>query len=1687
MAPQGAQTLQVSASTPVVPPVTGYAQATTIIDDPPGVSAPTTAMTGGNGTFTFQVTDALGLSAVLWVNVDIGATPGVTPECMFTFWANAGALGLIDDSGAQWNWGTLSAPPIQNSSCRIEPDSSYNATTGILNVDITFLSQMQALETIWAIAADVYAEGDWAPTVSWNTPQRQPAISGLSPATVLVNQPVTMSGSNFTDEYGVCATPWMGSAANAANVTSCTASAIVFSFSSAMQGVACITSAGQQVCSTQQLSVAAGAPGPSPVITTPALSSALLGGEFSQTLTANGGAPPYHWSASAGSLPPGLSLSDEGALYGIPSQDGPYSPVVTVADSAGGHASATFSQTVIDSPPTVALVGTPAAGQGSGTFTFYVTSPAGLDDLTWINEVISTTLGGTQPQCSISFWPNLAGMALALIDNSGQWSWGTLASPPAASTSSYCSINPSPASNYQIIDGTTANLNLSITFLALQGTQSIWAIDSDNGVDSDWTGPSLWNIPAPPPAISGFSPASGAQGTTLTISGSNFGTTQGTVSIGGVQVASIASWSASAIVVTVPANGASGLVSVTAGGVTANSSGSFTFLPPSFTMSAPSVSSVTVTPTGATGSYSYNQTFQGLNGSGGPVGLTYRYNGGSLPSGLSFSLNSLTVLGPSPITASVTVSAAQGTAHGSYTISITATGTGSSGAAPPPSSVTVVVTPAPYFQISTPPEITVNTVAGTVTSTGFAQIITGYYGFSSPVTIRMLDYRVAQNPQLCGPEGAPAALSYQGSPWTPDAVTGIANVSGTLQAAPSAPTGVYYYDLVAQSGSLSYPFSIPVNIVSTSSQADFSLTPSSQNVTVTRGGAAFSFQETLSALNTPLNANWTGSFAIGTPPGWPSGVNVAQNNVAQSTFSSLPITATISITAFSSAATVANLPLTIAVAATDSQTGQQMNHSISITLTVSGAASFSLTASPSSQNANSQGMANYQVNVNGVNGFSQNVTLSASASSGYTATFAPSSVAGSGVTGMKVKGPPQVVAKPVPITVTGTGADGSSSSVGLTLNPNVVSNSGPGTIDYPPPLGSISVCDPVFVWDAGAGVTNYQLFLSTKPRGQGGQNLYTSPVLAQGTRSVYSSSLPKGGGTIYAWLVSQVGDGLEYDDTYYTSDCGNPGAGDYPQPTIAYASMSVSVLNDSQFWSPQDPQAYVYTTDQGDPQFFTSCYANRTGDPNDTTGNLYLGAFLVEVKDSRRFSVQYTAFDSVPAGYYPAVCQWESPENGEVYNVPLNGGVNVYDATPVITSATTDSVLYAGDTTEDVVLTITGHNFGASSQLVFCAHSSPPVACDPNTNDTSDIPFYIPLGGWSEDTITVMVGATANASGVYDVALISDGVGGSGFLGAPGGGQNKAQASGPSVASPQAVTVFLVHGIGQGSSDMVDFKNNLQQAVIALQATGQLKGVAFTFDASFDYSSCAANPVCPPNCTIENGANLLATTILSKPGSNVVVIGYSMGGLIARDMIANNRQGVAVQRKINALITLGTPNLGYPGSPLDQQLGPFANTACPLEMNEMTSDFRSVPQPQVLLSSYLSGLESKWSSIASVTPPTKPHFWLAESGALCSQAIRTGDATNTYGCPDYNKVSDGVVCDQSSQYKSGGPVQPDQKTGWDGFAHAHGVIMCNPSPGNPVTFPASFSAGDAPVLYNPPNTSLLFLGVLASITQHCCS
>ena len=95
--------------------------------------------------------------------------------------------------------------------------------------------------------------------------------------------------------------------------------------------------------------------------------------------------------------------------------------------------------------------------------------------------------------------------------------------------------------------------------------------------------------PAPTPTLTSLSPTSGTIATAVTISGSNFGASKGTstVTFNGA-AATPTSWSASSIVVPVPAGATTGNVVVTVGGLASNALPYTVIAPPVMTSLSPS-------------------------------------------------------------------------------------------------------------------------------------------------------------------------------------------------------------------------------------------------------------------------------------------------------------------------------------------------------------------------------------------------------------------------------------------------------------------------------------------------------------------------------------------------------------------------------------------------------------------------------------------------------------------------------------------------------------------------------------------------------------------------------------------------------------------------------------------------------------------------------------------------------------------------------------------------------------------------------------------------------------------------------------------------------------------------------------------------------------------------------------------
>ncbi len=112
-----------------------------------------------------------------------------------------------------------------------------------------------------------------------------------------------------------------------------------------------------------------------------ALPNATVGTSYNETITAGGGAAPYQFSVSSGSLPPGLTLAQGGLLSGIPVAAGSYS--FTITATAANLCPGSRSYTVIVTAPCPAITFDP------------LTLPTGIVGTSY-NQTLTAT-GGTAP------------------------------------------------------------------------------------------------------------------------------------------------------------------------------------------------------------------------------------------------------------------------------------------------------------------------------------------------------------------------------------------------------------------------------------------------------------------------------------------------------------------------------------------------------------------------------------------------------------------------------------------------------------------------------------------------------------------------------------------------------------------------------------------------------------------------------------------------------------------------------------------------------------------------------------------------------------------------------------------------------------------------------------------------------------------------------------------------------------------------------------------------------------------------------------------------------------------------------------------------------------------------------------------------------------------------------------------
>ena len=388
--------------------------------------------------------------------------------------------------------------------------------------------------------------------------------------------------------------------------------------------------------------------------------------------------------------------------------------------------------------------------------------------------------------------------------------------------------------------------------------------------------------------------------------------------------------------------------------------------PADFSVSA-TPPSRTVAPAAGT-SYTVNVTPS--NGFTGTVNFSVT----GLPSGATASFTPASVAGSGSTTLSVNT--ASSTPTGTSTLTITAT----SGTLTHTAQVTLVVAqPADFSVSATPPSRTVAPTAGT----SYTVNVTPSNGFTGTVNFSVTGL----------PSGATASF-------TPASVAGSGSTTLSVNTASSTPTGTSTLTITATSGTLTHTAQVTLVVAQ---PADFSVsaTPPSRTVAPAAGTSytvnvtpSNGFTGTVNFSVTGLPSGATASFTPASVAG--SGSTTLSVNTASSTPTG---TSTLTITA----------------------TSGTLTHTAQVTLVVAQPADFSVSATPSSRTVAPAAGTSYTVNVTPSNGFTGTVNFSVTGlPSGATASFSPSSVAGSGSSNLSLNTSSSTPGGTYPLTITAT-------------------------------------------------------------------------------------------------------------------------------------------------------------------------------------------------------------------------------------------------------------------------------------------------------------------------------------------------------------------------------------------------------------------------------------------------------------------------------------------------------------------------------------------------------------------------------------------------------------------------------------------------------------------------------------------
>ncbi|MEM2126207.1 MAG: pre-peptidase C-terminal domain-containing protein, partial [Candidatus Methanosuratincola sp.] len=500
--------------------------------------------------------------------------------------------------------------------------------------------------------------------------------------------------------------------------------------------------------------------------------------------------------------------------------------------------------------------------------------------------------------------------------------------------------------------------------------------------------------------------------------------------------------------------------------------------------------------------------------------------------------------------------------------------------------------------------------------------------------------------------------------------------------------------------------------------------------------------------------------------------------------------------------------------------------------------------------------------------------------------------------------------------------------------------------------------------------------------------------------------------------VTPISTGQTVSGSLSTSDCRSPvrGSSYYADrySFSASAGQQVAILLTS---SAFDTYLYLIGPDG-------SVIARDDDGGGGTNSRIPSGSGFYSLPSSGTYIIEVTSFYSNSTGDYTLSLTGSGGDGGCAVTPisigqTVSGSLSMSDCRSLVrgNSYYADRYLFSGNAGQRIAISLDSSDFDTYLYLLDSNNSVIAQDDDGGPGLNSRIPpgsgfFSLPYTGTYVIEVTSYSGG---ATGTYSLTLSSEG--------RPSGGRR---------------TVFLIHGIRQTAASLRGLVNTLRDPVYGIDQS------RFVIDAEFDYSDCADTVLCDTTtCIIQNAARALAQYINSRnPQGDIILIGYSLGGLVARDMMLNNYSDVFANRRVAALITLGTPNVGYPYIPIDEL------AACGSYLRQMASDYRERQSERiVVVSEYLYDLITRWGSSEFLG---RPGVWLTAAGTSCDDPTRYPGFGP--GCPDHNPRSDGVVCEQSASFR----VRVQRNTPTDQFtdpdhAYSHSgslgswLVLCSGS------------------------------------------